>query len=58
MQDQNTIEEANSCLNKTILHAAEKTILKGKERTSSSMAEQRMLKGRENSDETQQTKLN
>ena len=42
VQDQKTIEEAHSRLVKTILQAAEKTILRGEEKTTSSMVERRM----------------
>ena len=37
--DQNTIKEAHSCLVKTILQAAEKTIFREEEKTTSSMVE-------------------
>ena len=42
MQNQNTIEEAHSCLVKTILQEAEKTIPKDEEKANCSMVEQRM----------------
>ena len=39
VQNQNTIEEAHSCLVKTILQAAEKNILRDKEKTIISIVE-------------------